>query len=194
MRRVVKRKRKPMTEEQRKAAVERLAKAREARGHDGSASVHPDLLKVSEDSPLHWKKVKEWIKEIAEELKAKKNLRLSKDSKERQEYQILEVYLSNLKKYLESGVYHDYRYGRHREGKMKTVVYRMAYYPNGRPKRTIGHFYQDCGEYTQEMKDHDDRVYGSDTGGRYRPKFHEQETILEDGGENREEFWDDLSR
>ena len=61
---VAKRKRKPMSEEQRAAAVERLAKAREARGHDGSSSVHPDLLEMDEDSPIHWKKVRQWVKEV----------------------------------------------------------------------------------------------------------------------------------
>ena len=39
-----------MSEEQRLAAVERLAKAREARGHDGSKSVHPLLLEQDDDS------------------------------------------------------------------------------------------------------------------------------------------------
>lgn len=187
---VAKRKRKPMSEEQRAAAVERLAKAREARGHDGSKSVHPLLLEMDEDSPIHWKKVKEWVKEVSEELRAKKSLRLSKDSKERQEYQILDVYLSNMKKYLDSSIWLDSRYGRHREGKVQTLVTSMAYYSDGRPKRTVGYFYPDIGEYTQEMKEHDDRVYGSEPnyGGRVRD-IHEQEEVLEDGGEDGEDIW-----
>ena len=44
--------RKPMTEEQRAAAVERLAKAREARGYDGSKSVHENLRDMDKDSPI----------------------------------------------------------------------------------------------------------------------------------------------
>jgi len=193
---MVKRRRKPMTEEQRAAAIERLAKAREARGHDGSKSVHPNLLEVPEDSPVHWKKVKGWIKELSDEIKSKKHQRLSKESKERQEYQVLDVYVGNLKRYLDSGVYMDNRYGRHREGKMNTVVFTMAYYSDGRPKRTVGHFYPDVGEYTQEMKEHDDRVYGSEPkqSRGTRTTIHESEEVLEDGGEDREEFWDDLLR
>ena len=182
---VVKRKRKPMSEEQRVAAVERLAKAREARGHDGSKSVHPDLLDMPEDSPVHWKKVRQWVKEVGEELRAKKNQRLSKDSKERQEYQTLDVYLSNMKKYLDSGIWLDARYGRHRENKTQTLVTTMAYYPNGRPKRTVGHFYTDLGEYTLEMKENDDRIYGTDNlYRRNNRKLYEQEEVLEDGGED----------
>lgn len=187
---VAKRKRKPMSEEQRAAAIERLAKAREARGHDGSKSVNPLLLEMDEDSPIHWKKVKVWIKEVSEELRAKKSQRISKDSKERQEYQILEVYLANMKRYLESSIWLDSRYGRHREGVTKTLVTSMAYYPDGRPKRTVGWFYPDIGEYTQEMKEHDDRVYGSEPNYRRGVgNVHEQEEVLEDGGEDSEDIW-----
>lgn len=186
---VAKRKRKPMSEEQRVAAVERLAKAREARGHDGSKSVHPLLLEMDEDSPVHWKKVREWIKEITVELRSKKSLRDSKDAKDRVEYRTLEVYLANLKRYLDSSIWLDSRYGRHRESKTQTVVTTMSYYPNGRPKRTVGYFYTDVGEYTMEMKEHDDRIYGTDTNNRRVDRdIHEQETVLEDGGENSEEF------
>ena len=89
-------KRKRMTEEQRLAAVERLAKAREARGHDGSKSVHENLRNMDEDSPIHWKKVKVWIKEIGEELRSMRHKRDSKSRKERTEFVDLEVYHSNL--------------------------------------------------------------------------------------------------
>ena len=190
---MVKRKRKPMTEEQRAAAVERLAKAREARGHDGSKSVHPDLLEVPEDSPIHWRKVRQWIKDLTIELGAKKHLRLSKDSKERHEYQILDVYIANLKRYLDTGVYHDNRYGARREGKIQTVVTTMAYHADGSPKRTVGFYYPDCGLYTQEMKDIDNGIYGSEGRKRKRTTIHEQEEILEDGGEGSTSFWDDIS-
>ena len=122
-----------MSDAQRAAASERLAKAREARGHDGSKSVHPLLLDMDDDSPIHWRKVREWVKEIGVELRSKKAQRLSKDSKERHEYQTLEVYLGNLKRYLDSSIWLDARYGRHREGKMGTVVHAIAYFPSGRP-------------------------------------------------------------
>lgn len=187
---VVKRKRKPMSDEQRAAASERLAKAREARGHDGSKSVHPLLLEMDEDSPIHWKKVRVWVKEIQSELNSKKRQRLSKDSKERHEYQILDVYLSNLKKYLDSSIWLDARYGRHREGKMGTVVHAIGYLPSGRPKRVVGWLYKDIGEYTEEMLEHDNRIYGTESEYRRddRRKLHEQEEVLEDGGEDSEDF------
>lgn len=189
---VTKRKRKPMSEEQRLAAVERLAKAREAKGHNGSKSVNPLLLEMDEDSPIHWKKVREWVKEITVELRSKKNLRDSKLSKERQEYRTLEVYLANLKRYLESSIWLDKYYGRNREGKMVTVVSTMAYHPNGNPKRTVGNIYPDIGEYTQEMKTNDDRIYDTDQEYQRKRKLHEQEEVFDDGGEDSDDFWNDI--
>lgn len=180
-----------MSDAQRAAASERLAKAREARGHDGSKSVHPLLLDMDDDSPIHWRKVREWVKEIGVELRSKKAQRLSKDSKERQEYQTLEVYLGNLKRYLDSSIWLDARYGRHREGKMGTVVHTIGYFPSGRPKRVVGWFYKDVGEYTEEMRENDDRIYGTESEYRrdkHHRKLHEQEEVLEDGGEDSSEF------
>lgn len=146
-------KKRTMTEEQRLAAAERLRLAREARGHDGSSSIHPYIRDLDSDHPLHWKKVKVWIKELRLEIDSKKMLRDSKIATERSEYLMLNTYVGNLKKYLSTGVYHDSRYGRHREGRMNTVVLHMAYNDDGTPKRTLGHIYPDCGEYTKEMRD-----------------------------------------
>lgn len=149
------RKKRVMTEEQRKAAAERLAKARLAKGHDGSASVHQDVRDLPEDHPLHWKKVKVWIKEISDELKHSKAKRDSKDAKDRSWYRTFECYVANLKRYLDSGVYLDSRYGRLREGRMKQIVLNMAYNSDGTPKRCVGHIYPDIGEYTMEMRNAD---------------------------------------
>ena len=59
-------KRKPMTEEQKVAAAERLAKAREVRAAKnpdyGQSGIHPSLRDLSDDSPISPKKVKQWIK------------------------------------------------------------------------------------------------------------------------------------
>ena len=160
-RKKVKRRRKPMSEEQKKAAVERLAKAREARGADGSKSVHHSIRDLDEDHFLHWKKVKQWVKSCTEELKGMKSYKDSKVSKERAQYQDLEVYISNMKKYLSGGVWSDFRYGERRESRIKKVCVAMAYYPDGTPKRTYGTFYPDISatwtrELEQEFKKDDE--------------------------------------
>ena len=55
-------KRKPMTEEQKMAAAERLAKAREAKGPIQYKNVSPDVIALPDDHFLSYKKVREWIK------------------------------------------------------------------------------------------------------------------------------------
>ena len=55
-----------MTEEQRAAASERLAKAREARAAKnpdyGKTNIHESLRDLPDDYPITPKKVKQWIK------------------------------------------------------------------------------------------------------------------------------------
>ena len=118
----LRKKRKPMTEEQRAAAVERLAKARAARGITGTKNVHPDVLALPEDHPLSYKKVKEWLKYNTDYLKSIKQQRDSKDTNERREYQIVETYVKNLRIYLKDNVWCDHRYGQKMEHTMEYIV------------------------------------------------------------------------
>ena len=118
----VRKKRKPMTEEQRAAAIERLAKARAARGITGTKHVHPDVLALPEDHPLAYAKVKEWLAYNQDKLKSIKHQKVSKDSKERMEYQITENYVKNLKIYIRDNVWCDHRYGEKMEHKMEWVT------------------------------------------------------------------------
>ena len=115
-------KRKPMTEEQRAAAVERLAKARAARGITGTKNVHPDVLKLPDDNPLCYKNVKEWLDYNKDYLKSIKAQKDSKDSKQRMEYQTVENYVKNLKVYIRDNVWCDHRYGKKMENQMEWIV------------------------------------------------------------------------
>ena len=115
-------KRKPMTEEQRAAAIERLAKARAARGITGTKNVHPDVLALPEDNPLSYKNVKEWLTYNQDYLKSIKGQRDSKDRDQRREYQIVETYVKNLKTYIRDNVWNDHRYGKKMENKMEWIV------------------------------------------------------------------------
>ena len=58
----VRKKRKPMTPEQREAAVERLAKARAARAPAKNESICQSVIDKGDEHPLSAKKIKEWIK------------------------------------------------------------------------------------------------------------------------------------
>ena len=54
--------RKPMTPEQKAAAAERLAKARASKGPAKNTSLHHSLVGLPEEHMLHPDKVKKWIK------------------------------------------------------------------------------------------------------------------------------------
>ena len=62
----VRKKRKPMTDEQKAAAAERLEKARQARAEKnpdyGQSGIHESLRDLPDDYPINPKKVKQWIK------------------------------------------------------------------------------------------------------------------------------------
>ena len=111
-----------MSEEQRAAAVERLAKARAARGITGTKNVHPDVLSLPEDHPLAYKKVKEWLDYNKEYLKSIKAQKDSKERDERREFQVVENYIKNLRIYIKDNVWCDHKYGKKMENKMEWVT------------------------------------------------------------------------
>jgi hypothetical protein len=184
----IRRKRKPMSEEQKAAAAERLAKAREARGHDGSASVHESIRDLPEDHSLHWKKVREWIKDNEQALKGMKHLKDSKDWKERSEYLSLQTYIHNMKSYLNNGVWLDFRYGERGEHRVTHYCVAMSYHPNGEPNRSYGTFYPDINQvWTKELEE---LWYGKDYDARgvvRKDKLLDEEEFFDDGGRDGDE-------
>ena len=152
----VRKKRKPMSEEQRVAAAARLEKAREKRkeknpdyGHSGVSTFLRDL---PDDHMLHPKKIKEWIK-------TQKDLASSARSSVRQKIKGAEAqltshegYIKNMQKYLRDGDWVDNFYGEHQQNRIRHRCVAMAYYDDGTPKRSIGVYYPDMGcVYTQEI-------------------------------------------
>lgn len=148
-----KRKRKPMTPEQKAAACERLAVARSKRAPAKNSSVHPDVLALPDEHPVSYVKVKEWLKYNTELLSALKRQKDSKESKQRQEFQVTEVYVKNLKIYIKDGIWLDQRYGKKRESATGTISLAPAYDSKGNIRRTVGTFYPDIGlMWTKEME------------------------------------------
>lgn len=146
------RKKRKMTDEQKKAAADRLAKARENRGPSQNKMIAENVRNLPEDNPLSLKNVRSWIKENKELLSSIRDFKKSKDSKERATYQDVETYVSNLESYLRDGCYRDFRYGSQMQNKISMRVTHMAYHSDGTPKRTVGWVYPDVGLYTQEME------------------------------------------
>jgi hypothetical protein len=143
----VRKKRKPMSEEQKAAAVERLAKARAARleKQGGPKNVHPDVLALDDDDALSLKNVRSWIKTQKDLLSAaKQELRASAKGAVSKVARI-EGYIRNLERYIKNGVYLDMFYGEHQQSRVKTYCVTMAYHPDGTPKRSYGVYYSDLG-------------------------------------------------
>jgi len=191
-RKKVKRKRKPMTPEQKEAAIERLAKARAARGATGLKSVHHSLRDLPDDHWLHPLKVKEWIKDNEMKLKGMSSLKHSNNSKERGEYNDLFNYVKNMKNYLSSGHWSDFRYGANMESRVQRVCVAMAYYPDGTPKRSFGVWYPDIGQvWSKELEViwYGENYQPNRVGTKELP---DEEELFEDGGIDGDEDGDEL--
>jgi len=167
----VRKKRKPMTEEQKAAAAERLEKARAVRASKnpdyGMSGIHESLRDLPDDYPITPKKVKGWIKtqkELAsmERRNEKSNVKGATARKTSHE-----AYVRNLQKYLKDGDYVDMFYGEHQEKRIGNRCLAQAYYwegpKKGEPKFDVGTYYPLLGTvYSQEMYNADNGVKNAD--------------------------------
>ena len=142
-----KKRRKPMSPEQKAAAVERLAKARAARQAAAGPpkNVAASVLALDENHPFSLKNVRGWIK-TQQELRAE----LRKSVRQNVKGAIArlascEAYIRNLDKYVRDGEYVDMRYGEHQEFAIKYRCVKPAYNKDGTPKYSYGVFYDDLG-------------------------------------------------
>ena len=158
----IRKRRKPMTEEQKQAAAARLEKAREARAAKnpdyGQSGIHVSLRDLPEDHPAHPNKVKKWIK-TQKELAASERKSVKQGVKGAYSRQCThEAYVRNLVKYLRDGDYVDMFYGEYMEHNIKRKCVAMAYESDGTPKRDVGVWYPDIGTYTKEMYNEDNNI------------------------------------
>ena len=167
----VRKKRKPMTEEQKQAAAERLAKARAARAaknpNYGQSGIHESLRDLPDDAPINPKKVKRWIKTqrelaAAERRNEKSGIKGATDRRSSHE-----AYVRNMQKYLRDGDWVDLFYGEHQEKKIGYICRGQAYYwdgpKKGEPKFNVGTYYPLLGTvYSQEMYNADNGVENAD--------------------------------
>ena len=153
----IRKRRKPMTKEQKIAASQRLAKARAAKGQSKNLSVHKDNRNLPDDHPVSPAKVKKWIKSNKEALAvAKKEARTNKKAIGR--VSVLDTYVMNMERYLRTGVWFDLFYGENQEHKVRRKVTTLAYDKDGSVKREVGVIYPDIGKYTQEMYEEDNNL------------------------------------
>ena len=151
----VRKKRKPMSEEQRVAAAARLEKAREKRKEKnpdyGQSSLPLALKDLPDDHPRHPKKVNEWIKTQKDLASSARSAIKQKIKGAEAELSSHEGYIRNMQRYLRDGDWVDDFYGEHQQNKISYRCVAMAFHDDGTPKRSVGIYYPDLGcEYTQE--------------------------------------------
>ena len=182
----VRKRRKPMTEEQRQAAAERLEKARKARAaknpNYGQSGIHESLRDLPDDSPINPKKVKKWIKTQKELAAAERRNEKSgvKGATDRRSSH--EAYVRNMQKYLRDGDWVDLFYGEHQEKKIGYICRGQAYYwdgpKKGEPKFNVGTYYPLLGTvYSQEMYNADNGVENADVQKTKRRRKRNKRTV-----------------
>ena len=147
-------KRKPMTEEQRVAAAERLAKVREKKAAEdpsyGKSGVHESLWDLPKDHMLHPDKVKVWIKTQNDLAKSEKNQVRQNVKGSVSKLASHEGYVRQMKSYLKSGDWISDFYGEYEEKKIRRRCIALAYDKDGNPKRNVDVFYPDIGMVLEE--------------------------------------------
>ena len=160
-RKKIRRARKPMTPEQKEAAVARLAKAREERAKNNPPeykSIHPSVLELDDEKTLCMKNVKQWIKTQRELLAVAKQEERKNVPKARAKVYSIQGYIRNMESYLRTGVWSNLYYGEYEDQVMKNVCIKMAYDEDGNVSRNVNTYYADIGgEWTEEM-DKEDRA------------------------------------
>ena len=122
----IKRRRKPMTPEQKAAAVERLAKAREAKGPAQHQNIHPEVLAKPDDHFLSLKNVRSWIKSNKEQLSSPRG-EVRRDVKgAKAKFHSVEGYIRHMQHYLKHGDWIDNAYGDHQEKSVKWVTIKAS--------------------------------------------------------------------
>ena len=143
-------KRKPMTEEQRVAAAENLRKAREKRASANPPTyknVAPEVLALDDDNKMSRVNVMKWIKFQKDELAiARAELRKKIPGAESKVLNA-QAYIRNLENYIKTGVYVDLFYGENASGRIKMRCTHPAYNADGTQKKSFGVSYPDDPEW-----------------------------------------------
>lgn len=147
-RKKIRKKRKPMTPEQKAAAVERLAKARAARAAANPSqpkNVCEEVLKLPDEHYLSLVRVRGWIKSNQEKLKEARAEERRGVKGAHAEVKSLEAYVRNMNKYLRDGDWADNFYGENMDKLTKWRCIQPAFDNDGNIKRSHGVYYDDLG-------------------------------------------------
>ena len=143
-----------MTDEQKKEAGERLAKARALKNPPKYKNIHPSVLALDDSDEMSLKSIKSWIKHQRELLKTERYNHRKGDKKALAKIGGIQGYIRNLEYYLTNGDYVSMYWGKNEDKPVFSKCLAMAYDADGFPKRIVGVWYPDISEvWTKEMDD-----------------------------------------
>lgn len=144
------RKKKELTDEQRKAIGERLQKARKKKDPNiGVKNVHPNVLALPDDDDMSLVNVKEWILESKKLVSEYNKQSRARGLTEKQRTALTskasakQAYIRWLEHYIKTGDWIGDYIGKNEDTSINRKCLAMAYDKDGKPKRTVGVFYED---------------------------------------------------
>ena len=153
----VKKKRK-ISEEAREKMRERLAAMRAKKKPADYKNIAKSVLDLPDDDKYSFKNVKEWIKHSKDLVLEYNKVARSRASSSQAAQKASnaadhkKVYIRELENYLKSGDYISYFSGQDENQKVIPRCIAMSFYPDGRPKRSEGVFYDDIATvWTRDM-------------------------------------------
>jgi hypothetical protein len=128
------RKKRVLTEEQKAAAVERLAKARANRGEPKYSNYHPNVVALPDDARFSLKNVRGWIKNNKEKIGPLKTAVRRNEKGAISQLRDVEGYIRHCEWYLRTGDWIDNFYGMEQEKRITWRTTVPAYDKQGMQK------------------------------------------------------------
>ena len=152
------RKKKTLTTAQKEAQRIRLEKMRAKKKPPEYKHVHKYVLSLDDEEPYSLKNVKVWIKHNKELITMLNARARNKDMSPKDKQQALiqaddkKAYIRYIEHYIKTGDWIGMFSGQNEMKRVIPKVIAMAYYPDGKPKRTVGYWYPDIeAVWTKEM-------------------------------------------
>lgn len=126
-------KKRKMTEAQREAAIERLAKARERRMANAGPpqNVHPEVFALPDEHNFSLKNVRKWIKTTKEQIPEARRGVKDKRKGAVMELASLQAYVRNCEWYIKHGDWIDDFWGEHQQKRVRWKTKHPAYDEDG---------------------------------------------------------------
>ncbi len=153
-----------MNKDQKQAAADRLAAAREkrfAKNPPAYAQYNKEVVALPDEDDFSMKNVRAWIKEAKQHVAAEHRSHMAGTNGALAKKETWKSYVGQLENYLRTGSYSSIFAGGDMERKVSKYCIAMAYYENGKPKRELGVFYNDYMQvWTPELENEERESYG----------------------------------